>query len=227
MLSHASDNTTSQNIGETDEWAAPTSNFGGPSHPSLRPSWLEAGLVKEICWVVKTQNNDEISPKIDLNDPYIWWNMVFVETEAGLMEIVRSLNRSWIYDTFSAYIELFVRGECPYTYSPYSNMGAIYNQHGTPGAHIWQSSNKGPIYSQHGSCLEVQQSLELALRQQPWTWSVRNFLFWVSAYEGWCTAHSLIVLSSHWQCTVGVLVIAEKIHIISIKKLAGKSIMKT
>jgi len=32
--------------------------------------------------------------------------------EAGLMEIVRSLNRSWIYDTyFSLCIELFIRGE--------------------------------------------------------------------------------------------------------------------
>jgi len=30
--------------------------------------------------------------------------------EAGLMEIVRSLNRNWIYDTFPAYIELFIRG---------------------------------------------------------------------------------------------------------------------
>jgi len=31
--------------------------------------------------------------------------------EAGLMEIVRSLNRSWIYDTYFSYIELFIRGE--------------------------------------------------------------------------------------------------------------------
>jgi len=29
------------------------------------------------------------------------------------MEIVRSLNRSWIYDTYFTYIELFIRGECP------------------------------------------------------------------------------------------------------------------
>jgi len=38
LLSHASDNTTSRNIGGTDAWAVPpqTSNFGGdrpPSHP--------------------------------------------------------------------------------------------------------------------------------------------------------------------------------------------------
>jgi len=26
--------------------------------------------------------------------------MFFVETEAGLMEIVRSVNRSWIYDSY-------------------------------------------------------------------------------------------------------------------------------
>src|SRR6218665_1606789 len=33
--------------------------------------------------------------------------------EAGLMEIVLSLNRSWIYDTYSAYIELFIFGKSP------------------------------------------------------------------------------------------------------------------
>src|SRR6218665_1778518 len=40
VLSHASSNTTSRNIGGTDTWAAPTSNFGrGPSPISFRP-WL-------------------------------------------------------------------------------------------------------------------------------------------------------------------------------------------
>ena len=34
VLSHASDNTSSRNIGGTDAWAAPTSNLGGQSHQS-------------------------------------------------------------------------------------------------------------------------------------------------------------------------------------------------
>jgi len=38
--------------------------------------------------------------KSDLNDHYIWWNASFVQMEAGLMEIVRSLNINWIYDTY-------------------------------------------------------------------------------------------------------------------------------
>jgi len=37
--------------------------------------------------------------------------------EAGLMEIVRSLNRSWIYDTYFSLnrlsMELFIRGKSP------------------------------------------------------------------------------------------------------------------
>src|SRR6218665_2283365 len=40
VLSHASNNTTSRNIGRTNAWAVPTSNFGGdhPQSPiSLRP----------------------------------------------------------------------------------------------------------------------------------------------------------------------------------------------
>jgi len=41
ILLHASDNTSSRNIGVTDAWAVPTSHlFGGPSPPvtlSLRP----------------------------------------------------------------------------------------------------------------------------------------------------------------------------------------------
>jgi len=36
VLSRASDNTTSQNIGGTDAWAVPTSNFGG-DRPSQSP----------------------------------------------------------------------------------------------------------------------------------------------------------------------------------------------
>ena len=32
---------------------------------------------------------DEISPKIDVNDLYIWWKTFFVEMEVGLMEIVQ------------------------------------------------------------------------------------------------------------------------------------------
>jgi len=74
--------------------------------------------------VTKTYNNDEISPKIDLNDPYIRWNTFFVEMEAVLMNIVRSVNRSWIYDSyFSLYRPIHlgelswgnVRRNCPNT----------------------------------------------------------------------------------------------------------------
>ena len=40
--------------------------------------------------------------------------MFFVETEAGLMEIVRSVNRSWIYDSyFSLYRPIHPGGKCP------------------------------------------------------------------------------------------------------------------
>jgi len=39
--------------------------------------------------------------------------------EVGLMEIVRAVNRSWIYDTYSAYIDLFIRGKCPGELSEY------------------------------------------------------------------------------------------------------------
>jgi len=64
------------------------------------PWSLEAGVIKKnLCCVAKTLKLDEISPKIDINDPYIWWKTFFVEMEVGLMEIVRPVNRSWIYDT--------------------------------------------------------------------------------------------------------------------------------
>src|SRR6218665_3956350 len=44
--------------------------------------------------------------------------------EAGMMEIVRSLNRSWIYDTyFSLYrLELFIREKCPGRKCPGGNV---------------------------------------------------------------------------------------------------------
>jgi len=35
----------------------------------------------------------------------------FVQMEAGLMEIVRFLNRSWIYDTYFSWYRLIHRGE--------------------------------------------------------------------------------------------------------------------
>ena len=60
-------------------------------------------------------NNDEISLKIDLNDPSaIFDETRSVQMEAGLMEIVRPLNRSWIHATyFSLYRAIFIRGKCP------------------------------------------------------------------------------------------------------------------
>ena len=55
---------------------------------------------------------------------------------------------------------------------------------------------------------EEEQSLKLALRQ-PWVWSVSDFIFLASAYEGGWPVLSLAVSSSHQQCTVSVLIIAE------------------
>jgi len=49
---------------------------------------------------------DEISPNINLNDPYIWWKTFFVEKEVGLTEIVRSVKRSWIHDTYENLVQL-------------------------------------------------------------------------------------------------------------------------
>jgi len=43
---------------------------------------------------------------------------------------------------------------------------------------------------------------------QPWVWSLSDFIFSVSAYEGRWPVFSLAVSSSHRQCTVGVLIIA-------------------
>ena len=55
---------------------------------------------------------------------------------------------------------------------------------------------------------EEEQSLKLALRQ-PWVWSVNDFIFLASAYEGGCAILFLAVSSSHWQCAVSVLIKAE------------------
>ena len=55
---------------------------------------------------------------------------------------------------------------------------------------------------------EEAQSLKLALGQ-PWVWSVRDLIFLASAYEGGWPVLSLTVSSSHWQCTVSVLIIDE------------------
>ena len=66
---------------------------------------------RNLCCVEKTLKIDEINPKIDLNDPYIWWKTFFVEMEVGLMEVVRSVNRSWIMTLSSAYTELFILGK--------------------------------------------------------------------------------------------------------------------
>ena len=55
---------------------------------------------------------------------------------------------------------------------------------------------------------QQEQSLKLALGQ-PWVWSVSDFIFLASAYEGGWPVLTLIVSSSHWQFTVSVLIIAE------------------
>jgi len=55
--------------------------------------------MKEILAVYRKRKITTKLAKIDLNDPRIWWNKLFVQTEAGLLEIVRSLNRSWTYDS--------------------------------------------------------------------------------------------------------------------------------
>ena len=57
VLSRASDNTTSPNIGETDAWAVPTSNFGGtvPQSPPRSPPLIDCHsgvLVGGVCNVL-------------------------------------------------------------------------------------------------------------------------------------------------------------------------------
>ena len=55
---------------------------------------------------------------------------------------------------------------------------------------------------------EEEQSLKLTLRQ-PWVWSVSAFILLATAYEGRWPVPSLAVSSSHWQCTVSVVIITE------------------
>jgi len=55
---------------------------------------------------------------------------------------------------------------------------------------------------------EEDQSLKLALRQ-PWVWSVSDFIFLATAYEGGWPVLSLTFSSSHLQCMFSVLIIAE------------------
>ena len=55
---------------------------------------------------------------------------------------------------------------------------------------------------------EEEQSLKLALGH-PWIWSVSDFIFLASAYAGGWPVISVTVSSSHWQCAVSGLIIAE------------------
>ena len=56
----------------------------------------------------------------------------------------------------------------------------------------------------------IAKSFKLAMgMRQPWAWSVIDFIFLALAYEGAWPVLSLTVSSSHWQCTVSVLIIAE------------------
>ena len=48
----------------------------------------------------------------------------------------------------------------------------------------------------------------LALKQ-PWVWSVSDFIFLATAYEGGWPVLFLSVSSSYWQCAISVLIIAE------------------
>jgi len=50
--------------------------------------------------VAKTFYNDETNPKTDLTDPHIRRNTFFVQIKAGLMKVVRCLNRSWTHDSY-------------------------------------------------------------------------------------------------------------------------------
>ena len=59
------------------------------------------------------------------------------------------------------------------------------------------------------------QSLKLALGQ-PWVWSVNDFIFLATAYEGGWPVLSLTISSSHWQSAVSVLIIIIIIIIIVI-----------
>jgi len=43
--------------------------------------------------------NDETNPKTDLTNPHICRSTFFVQMEAGLMKVVRCLNRSWTHDS--------------------------------------------------------------------------------------------------------------------------------
>ena len=64
--------------------------------------WLQYNWADEkiLGWVAKTFYNDEANPKTDLTDPDIWWNTFFVQIEAGLMKVVRCLNRSCTRDGY-------------------------------------------------------------------------------------------------------------------------------
>jgi len=55
--------------------------------------------------------------------------------------------------------------------------------------------------------VEEDQTLKLAL-WQPWVWSVSDFIFLATAYEGGWPVLSLIVPSSLWHCVISVLILA-------------------
>jgi len=51
----------------------------------LTRSWTDESI---LGWVAKTFYDDEATLKTDLINSNIWWNVFFVEMEAGLMKIV-------------------------------------------------------------------------------------------------------------------------------------------
>ena len=72
---------------------------------------------------------------------------------------------------------------------------------------------------------EMMMTSPLFTLKQPWVWSVSDFIFLATAYEGGWPVLSPTVLSSHRQSAVSVLIIAKAKytnHTVSESKCVGK-----
>ena len=61
-------------------------------------------------------------------------------------------------------------------------------------------------------CAAIQEEEEQSPKRapgQPWVWSVSDFISLATEYAGGWPVLSLTISSSHWQCTVSVLITAE------------------
>jgi len=72
VLSHASDNTTSRNIGGTGAWAVPTTNFGGDRPPKSPPMHPSALAYIQLHARPSPRNSIAASPSPN----FIFWNCI-------------------------------------------------------------------------------------------------------------------------------------------------------